>query len=235
MKTITIDDNSSILDLMRFFMNNIDPNGTHYFVDSVHKALDIIEDEGVRIVFLDFEMPGISGDDAAHFLNEKYKKIDIIFITGYTEYALEAHRVHCSAFVTKPFDEHDIREALQYLRVPVNLDKTLQVRCDKSFSVFANGKPVQFVRKLTMELFAYLIYKEGAIATNGELISVLWDGNIDKQDLLRKHIKDMRDCFGEIGAEDVLIKKRGSIGVDMLKINVEGDTSKIVQEFGWHL
>ena len=72
--------------------------------------------------------------------------------------------------------------------------------------------------KLTMELFAYLIYKNGAIATNGELIGILWDGNPEKQDLLRKHIKDMRDCFEAIGAEDVLIKKRGSIGADMLKI-----------------
>ena len=53
--------------------------------------------------------------------------------------------------------------------------------------------------------------------------------------MLRKHIKDMRDCFEAIGAEDVLIKKRGSIGVDMLKIDVDGDTSKLVREFGWQV
>ena len=218
MKTITIDDNQAILELMRFILNKIDPNGTHYFFCSAEKGFEIIDSEGVRIVFLDIEMPGMTGDAAARFLNDRYKKIDIIFITGHTEYALVGHRLHCCAFVTKPFDENDIREALEYLRLPVDLDKALQVRCGKSFSVFANGNPFQFERKLTMELFAYLIYKNGAIATNGELIGILWDGNPEKQDLLRKHIKDMRDCFEAIGAEDVLIKKRGSIGADMLKI-----------------
>ena len=30
-------------------------------------------------------------------------------------------------------------------------------------------------------------------------------------------------------------KKRGSIGVDMLKIDVDGDTSELVREFGWQV
>ena len=235
MKTITSDDNKAILDLMRFILNKIDPNGMHFFADSAEKGLEVIENEGVRIIFLDIEMPDMPGDDAARYLNDKYKKIDIIFITGHTEYALVGHRLHCCAFVTKPIDENDIREALEYLRLPVESDKALRVQCGKSFSVFANGKPFRFERKLTMELFAYLIYKNGAIATNSELISILWNGNIEKQDQLRKHVKDMRDCFEAVGAEDILIKKRGSIGVDMLKIDVEGNPVKLAREFGWRL
>ena len=82
---------------------------------------------------------------------------------------------------------------------------------------------------------AAINYKNGALATNGELIGVMWYGDPDKQNLLRKHVKDLRDRFEEIDAEDVLIKKRGSIGINMKKITVEGDTSAIVQQFGWIL
>ena len=141
-------------------------------------------------------MPNISGIETAKFLNDKYRDIDVIFITGHTEYAMVGHKLHCSSFVTKPFDENDIAEALKWLRNPIKSEKVLKVRCGGHFAVFADNKPSRFDRRLTYELFAYLIYKNGAFATNGEIITVFWGGNVDKQALLRKHIKDMRDCFG---------------------------------------
>ena len=233
MKTITIDDNPSILNLMRFIMNKIDPEGSHFFVSSAEEGFSLIEIEGIRIVFLDIEMPNISGIETAKFLNDKYRDIDVIFITGHTEYAMVGHKLHCSSFVTKPFDENDIAEALKWLRNPVKSEKALKVRCGGHFAVFVDDKPFRFDRRLTYELFAYLIYKNGAFATNGEIITVLWGGNVDKQALLRKHIKDMRDCFGRIGAENVLIKMKGSIGVNMAEIELEGDPAQLAGQFGW--
>ena len=53
MKTITIDDNPSILNLMRFIMNKIAPEGSHFFVSSAEEGFSLIEREGIRIVFLD--------------------------------------------------------------------------------------------------------------------------------------------------------------------------------------
>ena len=178
-------------------------------------------------------MPNISGIETAKFLNDKYCDIDVIFITGHTEYAMVGHKLHCSSFVTKPFDENDIAEALKWLRNPVKSEKVLKVRCGGHFAVFADNKPSRFDRRLTYELFAYLIYKNGAFATNGEIITVFWGGNVDKQALLRKHIKDMRDCFGRIGAENVLIKMKGSIGVNMSEIELEGDPAQLAGQFDW--
>ena len=126
MKTITIDDNPSILNLMRFIMNKIAPEGSHFFVSSAEEGFSLIEREGIRIVFLDIEMPNISGIETAKFLNDKYRDIDVIFITGHTEYAMVGHKLHCSSFVTKPFDENDIAEALKWLRNPVKSEKVLR-------------------------------------------------------------------------------------------------------------
>ena len=223
MRTITIDDNPSILWLMRHIMNKIDPNGKHFFADTAAEALQIIEQEHIRIVFLDIEMPEMSGADAARYLNGTYGKIDIIFITGHSEYAMLGHELHCAAFVTKPFDKQDILEALEYLRLPVESDKILTVYFDEQFSVEVYGKPLQFKRKLTYELLAYLVYKNGAIVTNGDLIGVLWDGNPDKQDHLRKLVKDLRDSFEEAGIDELLIRRRGSIGINMNEVSVKGD------------
>ncbi len=233
MKTITIDDNKSILDLMKYIMYKIDPSGSHYFVTSAEEGFAVIGKEDIRIVFLDIEMPDISGVEAARYLQNIYQKIDLIFITGHSEYALVGHKLHCSSFVTKPFDEEDIIEALKWLRVPVESEKKLKVRCSGSFAVFEGEHPFRFDRRLTTELFAYLVYKNGAFATNGEIIAVFWEGNNDKKDLLRKYIKDMRDCFGRIGAENVLIRMKGSIGLNMSEIDLEGDPEELVEQFGW--
>ncbi|MBQ1829988.1 MAG: response regulator, partial [Ruminococcus sp.] len=72
-------------------------------------------------------MPNISGIETAKFLNDKYRDVDVIFITGHTEYAMVGHKLHCSSFVTKPFDENDIAEALKWLRNPIKSEKVLKV------------------------------------------------------------------------------------------------------------
>lgn len=218
---------------MKFIMNRIAPSGSHYFVDSAEEGFALIEKENIRIIFLDIEMPNISGDEAAKYLIAKYQNIDVIFITGHMEYAMMGHRLHCSSFITKPFDEDDIKEALKWLRNPIKPEKVLKVRCSGNFAVFANDQPLRFERNLTRELFAYLIYKNGAFATNGEIIDVFWEGKIDKQPLLKKHIKDMRDSFSKVGAENVLVKMKGSIGVNMSVIELEGDPSMLAKQFGW--
>ena len=234
MTTVTIDDNNAILDLMKYIMNKIDPEGKHFFACSAKEGLKMIERERADVVFLDIEMPEMSGEEAAYILRRHYGNIDIICITGHSEYAMLGHKIHCSSFITKPFDEDDILEALKWVRVPVKSKRNIiKVRCREHFAVFADGKPFSFGRRLTIEIFAYLIYKQGAFATNGELIGVFWDGDPDKQDLLRKHIKDMRDCFDEAGAENVLVKKRGSIGVNFNEIEVEGKPSELYDHFGW--
>lgn len=234
MISVTIDDNQAILDLMKYIMNKIDPEGSHFFACSAHEGLMMIESKRADVVFLDIEMPEMSGEEAAYILRRHYGNIDIICITGHSEYAMLGHKIHCSSFITKPFDEHDIFEALKWVRVPVKIDENvIKVRCSDHFAVFANGEPFNFGKRLTIEIFAYLIYKQGAFATNGELVGVFWDGDPDKQDLLRKHIKDMRDCFDEVGAGNVLVKKRGSIGVNFNEIELEGDPSELSEQFGW--
>ena len=235
MKTITVDDNRSILELMKHILNQINPSGNHFFADNAGDALNIIEQEHIHTVFLDIEMPGMSGADAARYLNGTYGKIDIIFITGHTEYAMLGHELHCAAFVTKPFDKRDILEALEYLRLPVEADKVLNVKCDGQFTVKAYGEPLQFKRNLTYEMLAYLVYKKGATVTNGELIGILWDGDPNKQDHLRKLVKDLRDCFGEKEIDDLLIRHRGSIGINMNEVSVDGDPDQLADLYGWLL
>ena len=215
-------------------LTKIDPKGKHMTASTMDEALRLMSDE-VQIVFLDIEMPGLGGIEAAELLQKQYENLNIIFVTGHTEYSLQAHSVHPSGFLAKPVDEQDILRELKYLRFPLEPEKaSLKVQCSP-FAVFAGDQPFDFKSGRTIELFAYLVYKNGGFCTNGELLGILWDGNPDKSGRLRQLIMDMRDCLKEIDAEDIIIKKYGKVGLNINAIEIMGNISKIQSQFGWIL
>lgn len=74
------------------------------------EAIQAIEQEEPNILFLDIEMPRISGFE----LLAKLKKINfqVIFVTAYNEYALEAFKKNAIDYVLKPIDNTDLVEAV---------------------------------------------------------------------------------------------------------------------------
>lgn len=234
MITVFVDDNENARLMMERLLNNIDPDGTHYFADSAQGGLKFLENEKIDVIFLDIEMPGINGIEAAHYVEAKYPKTNIIFVTGHPEYARDALRVYCSGFVEKPFDEDDLKDVLKHLRYPLKQKDQLVVRCRGHFAVFLNGEQFTFKRKLTNELFAYLVYKNGAMSTNGDLLGILWGGDPNKGDFLRQLVKDMRDAFENAGITNIVVKRHGSIGLNTEAYKLDGDASSLNDEFQWN-
>ena len=228
-----MDDQQLITELMRRLLTKIDPQGTHLTAATVPQALELLRQYCVEIVFLDIEMPGINGIEAARSFKEITEELNIIFVTGHPEYSFEAYGVYPSGFLVKPVSERDIQRELQHLRFPLKSNQCLlKVRCSP-FGLFVNGQPFSFGRDRTIELFAYLIYKKGAFCTNGELLGILWEGDPNKQGHLRQLVLDMRKSLGEIGAESMIIKKYGRIGVDFHALQCEGDPEEILEEYQW--
>lgn len=232
MMTLSVDDQSEVTELMRRMLCRIDPEGRHMTASGMEEAEALLSDE-VQIVFLDIEMPGVNGIEAAQRLQKRYSRLNVIFVTGHPEYSFAAHGVHPSGFLAKPVDEEDILRELRHLRFPIQAVCPLRVRCSP-FALFAGDKPFDFHSDRTMELFAYLVYKNGAFCTNGELLGILWDGNPDRSGRLRQLIMDMRAGLSRVGAEQVIVKKYGKIGLDMKRLPYEGAPESIAEEFGWY-
>ena len=71
------------------------------------------------VAFLDIQMPEKDGLALAKELKDIYKDINIVFVTGYSQYALDALKLHCSGYVLKPAQKEDIEDALANLRKPI--------------------------------------------------------------------------------------------------------------------
>lgn len=232
MLTLSIDDQKTATDLMTYMLNKIDPEGTHLAANSASEALTMLNDD-IQIVFLDIEMPGSNGIQLADRIRREFDGINVIFVTGHPEYSFEAYGVRPSGFLAKPVTEKDIERELKELRYPITEKKPrLRVQCSP-FAVFVDDQPFTFMRKATMELFAYLVYKKGAYCTNGEIITTLWGDGTEKQAYLRKLLSDMRDCFREAGLEDIIGKKYGKTCVNMNLLQCVGSSQSIAEAYGW--
>ena len=175
----------------------------------------------VDIAFLDIDMPVINGILLAKKLKTVNPQVNVIFVTAYNEYALDAYKLHASGYVTKPVNLEKIQEELDGLRYTVELKPTkkLQVKCFGNFEVFAGGVPVKFSRKKSKELFAYLIDREGAAVNVNELNAILWEE--DKKSYFRNLIADIQASLKAVDAEDVFIKRRNECFVDVNKIDCD--------------
>ena len=209
MKIIVADDESLQLSrLQRSVAEAVPAAETVAFSDST-ELLNWIEGGGSKdadIAFLDIEMGAVSGIRIAKRLQSVNPKINIVFVTGFLEYAPDAFALRASGYVSKPVTEQKIRAEIDNLRYPMPKQpstKKICVKCFGSFDVTADGKSLNFKREKTKELFAYLIDRRGAVCTPREICSILWEE--EKLDYLRQLTKDLRETLKAVGAQDVFI------------------------------
>ena len=184
-------------------------------------ALNENKKQKIDIAFLDIEMPGLNGIQLAKSLKGINPKINIVFVTAFNRFALDAMKIHASGFVTKPVNEEKVFEEINGLRYPVELTPTkkLQIKCFGNFEVFHNGQPLKFTYSKSKELFAYLVDREGSAININELNAVLWEE--DHTSYLRNLISDIQKTLAAIGASDVFIKRHNECYIDTTKVDCD--------------
>lgn len=67
--------------------------------DNPIDAMEFLEENSVQLIFLDIQMPDLTGVEFARTLNEECK---VIFTTAYDKYALEGFKLHVLDYLLKP-------------------------------------------------------------------------------------------------------------------------------------
>lgn len=222
MRIFLIDDEASARSSMERILREARPEAEISSFSRGQAALDAVVNDGMcpDVVFSDIEMPGLSGLDLAVKLRSACPTAKIIFVTGYSEYAVEAFRLHACGYVMKPLNAERVNEELTHLEQLTALaskPELLTVRCFGYFEVFWKNKPLHFQRQQTKELLAYLISRDGASCTNEEISTALWEDEWDLRvttNRIRTLYSDLRLTLREIGMEAALIRHRGSIAVN---------------------
>ncbi len=73
------------------------------------------------LVFLDVQMPGLSGFDVIDKLN-RAKMPCVVFVTAYDQYALKAFEAHALDYLLKPFEKERFYECLKRAKLAIRKD-----------------------------------------------------------------------------------------------------------------
>jgi two-component SAPR family response regulator len=192
----------------------------HSFGDPL-EAAEEAKKNAFDIAFLDISLPSINGVALAKKIKETNPSTNIIFVTAYDEYAMDALNLHASGYILKPVNANKVKAELNDLRYldSKKKDKLVTVKCFGNFEVFARGEPLSFRRSKSKELFAYLVDREGASVTMGELNAILWEE--DHSAYLRNLVADIQNALKAAGVEGVFVKRHNECFVDVEKIDCD--------------
>jgi two-component system LytT family response regulator len=87
------------------------------------EAVTAIHDTTPDLVFLDIQMPNLSGFDVIDAVGAEAMPL-VIFVTAYDQHALRAFQVRALDYLLKPFDRERFNEALQRARKQLERDET---------------------------------------------------------------------------------------------------------------
>jgi len=211
MKIFAIDDEKAALyfaekDLKQLFPDAIIKTFLDYelFLEEVKKELP-------EIVFMDIEMPGISGIDLAKEVNKINPRTNIIFATAYKKYALDALEVYASGFLIKPCNQEAILNSLAHLRYPIDNSNDLVIKTFGNFDIFYKGNSIKFRSPKSKELLAYLVDRMGAKVSKKEIAGILYEDDYSRntQRILSRNIQYLSEDLLNAGVNDFFINDDG--------------------------
>ena len=162
LKTLIVDDESLARRGLKHRLQGIEDIEVTGEARNGREALKMIDDLRPDLVFLDIQMPGVSGFDVVQQLRADNMPI-ILFLTAYDEYAVKAFEVNALDYILKPIDEDrlsqvldKVRESIQQKRAVEHKKLLLQLVSDIS------GEPISSLADLDEANMAELTSREPA-------------------------------------------------------------------------
>jgi two-component system, LytTR family, response regulator len=136
-------------------------------------AAAAIREHNPDVVFLDIQMPGISGMDILHGLPEHLQP-NIIFCTAYDQYALRAFDLAAADYLLKPFDAERLNRAITRVQSKQKSQSSTQASME---TISPHQKPLDYLQRIIVKHQERLLI----VATS----DLIWAEADDKQ--LRLH------------------------------------------------
>jgi len=162
-RSVIVDDEPIARKIIRGYVTQINFLENAGECKNAIEALEIISrDPSIQIVFLDINMPNLTGLAMAKIVK---KDIKIIFTTAYSEYAVASYEVNAIDYLVKPFSFErfaiavfkaidSIRSAPNPLNEMVSQDKTIYIK-NHTKIILSNGtilKPLVAFSKMEQDL-----------------------------------------------------------------------------------
>lgn len=210
-RAAVVDDVKEDLDLLKSYLEKYgrEHEESAMRIRTFHSSIDFLEEyrSDEDLIFLDIEMPGTSGMEAAREIRAKDTDVAIIFITNMAQYAVEGYEVDAVDYILKPVRyeifAQKLEKAFRFIEqhrtytlvidagdgtVRIAADDVLYIEKDRNYLVYHTTRGVLRERGTLHSLMDSLGALPFAMASNGCLI------NMDHVDLIQN---DMVTVHGE--------------------------------------
>lgn len=113
LKCIAVDDEPLALEMVSGFIRQTSFLSLEGRFENAIEALSYINKHEVDLIFLDIQMPDLTGMELARVLegSKKDRKPRIIFTTAYNQFAIEGYKVDALDYLLKPFSYEEFLKA----------------------------------------------------------------------------------------------------------------------------
>jgi DNA-binding LytR/AlgR family response regulator len=193
-KCLTIDDEPLALNLVSSYVERTPFLELAGKCNSAQQALERMNEEDVDLLFMDIQMPDLTGIEFARAMDKGPK---IIFTTAFEQYALEGFKLDAMDYLLKPFNYQDFlrsaNKAKEHFELVHKASQPEQVQTEHDF-LFVKSE-----YKLIKIKFESILYIEGLkdyvkimlVGTNKPILSLLslknLEGKIPTDRFMRVH------------------------------------------------
>ena len=123
LRTIVVDDEQLAREELSFQLQRV--VGVEVVAEASNgmDALRVIAEHDPDLLFLDVQMPGLSGFQVARRLVAQGRQVRVVFVTAYDQYALEAFTVSAIDYLLKPVEPRRLEQAVERARQRVAADR----------------------------------------------------------------------------------------------------------------
>lgn len=228
MKALCVDDETILLNVLKKAVEASPDIDTVVGFTSAKKALDWAWENEFDIAFLDIQIGQMTGLELAKELKDIDPTIPVVFCTGYGQYALDAFKVHAVGYLTKPIYAKDVQEQIDNIKQMTGYDKEnkkrFRIQCFGNFECYVDDVPLEFKRKKSKEIFAYLVDRRGAAVTSGQITAVLFEDSMDEKkasNYLYQLLHHLKQVLASVGMEDVFLTLPNGYAINKELVNCD--------------
>jgi len=126
LRTVVVDDEQPARDELCFLLQQV--GGVDIVAQAANgvDALRMIEEHQPDLVMLDVQMPGITGFEVARRALQDGLDSQLVFVTAYDQYAIDAFEVNAVDYLLKPVEQERLATAVERVRKRLAADRTSQ-------------------------------------------------------------------------------------------------------------
>ena len=119
MRAMIVDDEAPARSELHYLLDETGRVESVTEASSAREAVEKLMEAKADVMFLDIQMPKTSGMQLAEALHKLKNPPAVVFVTAYSEYALEAFEVDAIDYLMKPVDPERLNQALDKVQARV--------------------------------------------------------------------------------------------------------------------